>query len=113
MSNKMLRKSLLMALSDKAKKNLINLINGQDNVPQKTKEANLLIQKIFSNKPLEKILTIYTTAFRSNLRGFKNLSYLILKNSLTLNTYDVIKSREILFLDKSLKGASQKRPLPR
>lgn len=97
------KKALYISLSDKAKNGKIRILNNGKKTIEKTKGANILLQKIYEDAKMRNVLLIYTNVSKNLVRNFRNLNYLTLVNENTLNAFYITKHDEILFLEDAFK----------
>lgn len=98
----------LYLLTEKAKQILIWDIKPKD-LPLKTKEA----EKIFLRLPLENGIMLLLVGSKEKIKMLKNIPYLTIKKSDSLNLRDIIKYNQIIFTDEGFKAITQNENKPK
>lgn len=98
---KMTKQALYTALSSKAANQKIRILNTSTSEFTKTKLANTLIKKIYDGQNYKNILLI-TNKNNSLLKSFRNIDNLTIRIIENLNTYDVLKHDEVLFIKEAV-----------
>lgn len=98
----------LYLLTEKAKQILIWDIKLRD-LPLKTKEA----EKIFLRLPLENGIMLLLVGSKEKLKMLKNIPYLTIKKSDSLNLRDIIRYNQIIFTDEGFKAITQNENKPK
>ncbi len=100
LSKKLLRKSLLGALSDKAREQNITVISDIDKVSEKTKKA----EKLFKNeKNRGRYLLVIGEKEITAGRAFKNIVGVTVIRPNQLNTYAIVACQKLIITPESLK----------
>jgi large subunit ribosomal protein L4 len=100
LSKKLLRRSLLGALSDKAREQKIMVISDIDKVSGKTKKAEKLIK---NEENRGRCLLVIGEKEKTAGRAFKNLVGVTVIRPNQLNTYTVIACQKLIITPESLK----------
>lgn len=99
MPKKMKRLALKEALSDKASKKEILVLENIELKENKTKEMNNLFKKL----PVEKKIVLILEAMKPEItRAGRNLAYLKIKKASDLNAYEILGAKKLVILRKAL-----------
>lgn len=101
MSKKMKKLSLFSALSSQLKEKNIICLTGLEKLEPKTKQFNQTFQKL-TNKPT-KLTLVISTETQSLVRPTKNLPYLTTLSAKSLNTYQVLNTKKLIFTKEAIK----------
>jgi large subunit ribosomal protein L4 len=100
LSKKLIRRSLLGALSDKAREQKITVISDINKVSGKTKKAEKLVK---NEKNLERCLLVIGEKEITAGRAFRNITGVTVIRPNQLNTYAVIACQKLVITPESLK----------
>jgi len=101
---KMKKAALLSALSAKLKDGEIKVLSGYEKIEPKTKSMDKALKNIYKDGKRNVLLITYKSEneLDSLKRASRNLKDVKIINADLLNTYEVIRSRELLFLKSSI-----------
>ncbi|MEK9176594.1 MAG: 50S ribosomal protein L4, partial [Patescibacteria group bacterium] len=106
MPKKMKKAALFSALSLKAKDGDIKVLSGLTKITPKTKEMSQMIKKITADKKGKSRVLLVTSAKPSDLENVykagRNIENVQLLNATLLNTYEVLKYKNLFFMKESL-----------
>ncbi len=106
MPQKMKKAALLSALSLKAKEGSITVLSGLDKIEAKTKNMNQLIVKVTEDVKSKNRVLLVISANPKELpnvyRAARNIKNVEVMNAKLLNTYEVLKNKNILFMKESV-----------
>lgn len=104
MPKKMKKAALISALSQKTKEGDIMVLSGLSKITPKTKEMAALINKVVDNKKSNVLLI--TSAPSKELdnvyKAGRNIKNVKIVNAKLLNTYEVLKYKNLLFMKESV-----------
>ncbi|MBM3714003.1 MAG: 50S ribosomal protein L4, partial [Actinobacteria bacterium] len=100
LNKKVVRKSRLIAISEKFKDKKIIVIEGLDFTKPKTKEARLILDNLKISG--SKILIVLETINDSVAKSFRNIPGIAVVSSKGLLTYDILVSDYLMFTKNSL-----------
>lgn len=101
MSKKMRQASLFSALSEQFKAKKIICLTGLSKLEPKTKTFHKTFTSL--NKTPKNLLLILPQKSDTQIRSTRNLPYLTTTNAQSLNTYQVLNARQLIFTKKALK----------
>ena len=99
---KMKQLSLFSALTSKLKNKEIFVVDGLDKVKAKTQAFDKIFQKLVSQP--RKLLLMLDKTNPTIKRGSGNLEYLKLTLATSLNTYQVLNTRHLIFTKEAIKA---------
>ncbi len=103
---KMKRKALFGALTDKLVNNCLKVVAGLETLPVKTKEIFSVLQKLNLTGPKEKkeaVVMLVTPQKMENLYlAGRNLSCLTVRQANLLNTYEILKHKYLLLTKETI-----------
>ncbi|MCX6816933.1 MAG: 50S ribosomal protein L4 [Candidatus Beckwithbacteria bacterium] len=99
---KMKQLSLFSALTTKFKNKEILVVDGLDKVKAKTKAFDKIFHALI--KSPKKLLLLLDKTNQTIKRGSANLEYLTLSLATSLNTYQALNSRHLIFTKEALKA---------
>ena len=103
---KMKKAALYSALSLKAKDGEIKILSGLSKITPKSKEMFALIQKVTEDKEYKAKVLLVTSAnpkeLESVYRAGRNLKNMEILNAKLLNTYEVLKYKNLIFMKESI-----------
>lgn len=106
MPQKMRKAALLSALSLKAKDGEIKVLSGLSKITPKTKDMDQVIKKITESKKNKTKVLLVTSAAPKDLenvyRAGRNLKNMEILNAKLLNTYAVLKYKNLIFMKESI-----------
>lgn len=106
MPQKMRKAALLSALSLKAKDGEIKVLSGLSKITPKTKDMDKIIKKITESKKNKTKVLLVTSAAPKDLenvyRAGRNLKNMEILNAKLLNTYAVLKYKNLIFMKESI-----------
>jgi large subunit ribosomal protein L4 len=102
MPQKMKRLSLFSAITSKFKTKEIFVVSGLEKISAKTKKFDQCFNKLVVNP--KKTLLLVDKITENIQRGSANLAYLKLNLATSLNTYQVLNSRNLVFTKEGLKA---------
>lgn len=100
LNKKVIRKSKLIALSEKFRDNKILVLNECEFEVPKTKRAADMLNNL--NLKGKKVLLVLDNLNSNEARSFRNLSNVLLSNVKGLNTYNILVSEYVIFTKSSL-----------
>lgn len=102
MPKKMKRLALFSSLSDKYAVSKIVIVDGLAGIEPKTKKFVGLIENIKLNENKKKVLLVTAGAIENLKRAARNVEGVTITNVNTLNTYDVLSSKHLLFMKEAI-----------
>lgn len=102
---KMRQKALYAALSQKYDEKEIIVVSGLRNLAVKTKEANLFLEKVLTKKVnfgKDKVLLVFSKEQEKVKRAFRNLPFVKISSANSLNTYEVLKYKYLVFSEEAI-----------
>ncbi len=107
---KMRRAALISALSQKAKGGEIKVLSGLVKIEPKTKGMAILIKKVTDDKKRKDRVLLVTSANPKELsnvyKAGRNIENVEILNAKLLNTYEVLKHKNLLFMKESVEVLS-------
>jgi len=107
MSKKMKRQALFSALTSKLKNKQIIVVRGLMKIEPKTRKMNKIINYLKLEKKKEKsnpkILLVLPGILENVIRAARNIANLELAQANQLNTYQVLNSDRLIFMEESIK----------
>ena len=105
MPKKMKKQALFCALSSKKAENSIVVIKGLEAIEAKTKAMTEVLKKI-AMKDVKQILFVVSNGEKTvNVtRATRNIEHVTLMPVAQLNTYEVLKSKTILFMEDAIEA---------
>jgi len=100
LNKKVIRKSKLMALSDKFNNGKLLVISDFNFEKPSTKSANTILENLKVDK--NKVLIVLENLEGNELLSFRNLPNVLLTRYNTINTYEILVSDYVLFTKNSL-----------
>lgn len=97
---KMRRAALLAALSDKASGKNIIIVSGLEKIEAKTKAVDKVLKSI--GESAKKAILVLPENLENLERAARNLKDLTLLNVENLNTYEIMRHKNLIFLEKTI-----------
>lgn len=105
---KMKKAALYSALSLKAKDGEIKVLSGLSKIEPKSKQMSSLIQKVTDSKKISAKVLLVTSANPKDLenvyRAGRNIENMEILNARLLNTYQVLKHKNLIFMKESIEA---------
>lgn len=102
MPKKMKKAALFGSISAKYVDSKISIVDGLAKIEPKTKKFIGLIESIKLNENKKKVLLVTAGAIESLKRAARNVEGITIANVNTLNTYDVLNNRHLLFMKEAI-----------
>lgn len=102
MPKKMKKAALFGSISGKYQEAKISIVDGLTKIEPKTKKFVGLIESIKLNEKKKKVLLVTSGAFDNLKRAARNVEGITIANVKTLNTYEVLNSRHMLFMKEAI-----------
>ncbi len=102
LSQKMKRAALFSALTSKLGSGEIKILQGIEKIEPKTKTFLSIIEKLGLNNNKKKILVIAPSEIENLKRAGRNIEGVTLTVVQRLNTYDILNSRQLLFMKEAI-----------
>ena len=105
LSTKARRVALFSALSSKLKDGDIKIVSGLEKLEPKTKKMADVLEKLSLNEKNTQVLLVTPKLgkdFETVIKAARNIEGVIVTSSNLLNTYEVLKSRNILFMKNAV-----------
>ncbi len=102
---KMRKAALYSALSLKAKDGEIKVLSGLSKITPKTKDMNQVIKKLTDKSGKAKVLLVTSAApkeLENVYKAGRNLKNMEILNARLLNTYEVLKYKNLIFMKESI-----------
>jgi len=102
---KMRQKAFYAALSQKYNEKEIIAASGFEKIAIKTKEASLSLKRVLKDKAnfeKDKILLVFSKEQERIKRAFHNLPFIKISSANSLNTYEVLKYKYLIFSKEAL-----------
>lgn len=96
LSKKMRKRALFSALSSKNEEKAVVIVAGADKLAPKTKEASVMFAKL-SVSDKNPVLFVVSDEAENAKRAARNLAYVTVMPFASLNTYDVMRSKAVVF----------------
>lgn len=105
---KMKRASLVSALSGKLKAGEIKVIKGLEKISPKTKMAASVLENLGFNTKQKSVLLVLPEKLENIKRALRNIKGVDIALANQLNTYEVLRSKNLLFTKQAVELMSQK-----
>lgn len=100
---KMRRKALFMALSSKVKDNEYMILDTLNIDVPKTKDMSNLVSTLLADKGDQTVLIVTSVKNRNVEKSAKNIPTVHVLPANSLHAYDILKSRNVIFIEDSIK----------